>query len=135
VGAERRPEWSGAGQIDSEENVMTNSNEWRPTKDGTGVSVKLLRGDRETGAVTVLLRFDPGARFPAHRHPAGEEVFVVEGTVRIGKDLLNRGDYLYTEPGGVHAVSSEGGGTLLVVLPKPVEILEKATGHAAVRLE
>lgn len=109
---------------------MPNAREWRPTKDGTGVSVKLLRGDRETGAVTVLLRFEPGGRFPAHRHPAGEEVFVVDGAVRIGKDLLHGGDYLYTEPGGVHAVSSDGGGTLLVVLPKPVEILENAASTA-----
>jgi quercetin dioxygenase-like cupin family protein len=87
--------------------------------------VKLLRRDTETGAVTVLLRFDAGGRFPAHRHPAGEEVFVVDGEVRIGKERLGRGDYLYTEPDGVHAVSSESGGTILVVLPKPVEILEK----------
>ena len=104
---------------------MKSSSDWRPTKDGTGVAVKLLRGDRETGAVTVLLRFEPGGRFPAHRHPAGEEVFVVDGSVRIGKDVLHRGEYLYTEPGGVHAVSSEPGGTILVVLPRPVEIVEK----------
>ena len=110
--------------------MATANSEWRPTKDGTGVSVKLLRRDNVTGAATVLLRFEPGARFPAHRHPAGEEVFVVDGEFRIGKDHLHRGDYLYTEPDGVHAVSTEGGGTLLVVLPKPVEVLEKSAPAA-----
>jgi quercetin dioxygenase-like cupin family protein len=99
--------------------------EWRGAKLGSGVSVKLLRRDEQTEAVTVLLRFDPGGTFPAHRHPAGEEVFVADGEVRIGKERLSRGDYLYTEPEGVHAVSSESGGTILVMLPKPVEILEK----------
>jgi quercetin dioxygenase-like cupin family protein len=99
--------------------------EWKMSKLGTGVSVKLLRRDEQTGGVTVLLRFDPGGTFPAHRHPAGEEVFVVEGQVRIGKERFSQGDYLYTEPQGIHAVSSESGGTILVVLPKPVEIIEK----------
>ena len=98
--------------------------DWQPSKLGTGVSVKILRRDAQTGGLTVLLRFDPGGTFPAHRHPAGEEVFVVEGQVRIGKDRLNQGDYLYTEPQGVHAVSTESGGTILVVLPKPVEIID-----------
>jgi len=103
--------------------------EWRPARDGSGVSVKLLRRDADTGAVTVLLRFEAGARFPAHRHPAGEEVFVVDGEVRIGNARLSQGEYLYTEPDGVHAVSSDTGGTILVVLPRPVEIFENpATG-------
>jgi quercetin dioxygenase-like cupin family protein len=85
----------------------------------------MLRRDVQTGGLTVLLRFEPGGTFPAHRHPAGEEVFVVEGQVRIGKDRLGQGEYLYTEPQGVHAVSSESGATILVMLPKPVEIIEK----------
>ena len=104
--------------------MTTTNDDWRPSKAGTGVSVKLLRRDAQSGAVTVLLRFDPGARFPAHRHPAGEEVFVVEGDVRIGKERLHQGDYLYAEPGSIHAVSSESGGMILVVLPQPVQILE-----------
>jgi quercetin dioxygenase-like cupin family protein len=102
--------------------------DWQPSKLGTGVFVKVLRRDEQTGALTVLLRFDPGGSFPAHRHPAGEEVFVVDGQMRIGKKLLNQGEYLYTEPRGVHAVSSESGGTILVMLPKPVEILADAVG-------
>jgi quercetin dioxygenase-like cupin family protein len=100
--------------------------EWRVSKLGAGVSVKVLRRDEASGALTVLLRFDPGGHFPAHRHPAGEEVFVVEGEVRIGKERFRQGDYIYTEPQGVHAVSSEPGGTILVMLPRPVEILETA---------
>ena len=105
--------------------MSTANHDWRPSKAGTGVSVKLLRRDADSGAVTVLLRFDAGSRFPAHRHPAGEEVFVVEGDVRIGNERLHQGEYLYAEPDSIHAVSSESGGTILVVLPKPVEILEK----------
>ena len=101
--------------------------EWRPSKAAPGVSFKTLRRDDVTGSVTVLLRFEPGARFPAHRHSAGEEVFVVEGQVKIGGERLQQGDYLYAAPDSVHAVWSESGCTLLVMLPKPAEIVEKAS--------
>lgn len=105
--------------------------DWQPSRVGTGVSVKLLRRDEQTGAVTVLVRFEPGGSFPAHSHPAGEEVFVVEGRVRIGKERFSRGDYVYTEPGGVHAVSSESGGTILVMLPRPVELMQPSPSRTA----
>jgi quercetin dioxygenase-like cupin family protein len=108
------------------------NHEWRASKLGTGVSYKTLRRDEKTGGITVLLRFESGGAFPAHRHPAGEEVFVVEGEVRIGGQHFGKGDYVYTEPDGVHAVSSESGGTILVMLPKPVEILEKESARPVV---
>ena len=90
----------------------------------SGVSVKPLRRDAETGGSTAMVRLEPGARFPAHNHPAGEEVFVLEGDVRIGPHRLKAGDYLYTPPNGKHAASSEGGCVFLVTLPRPVEILD-----------
>ena len=101
--------------------------EWRPSKAAPGVSFKTLRRDEGTGGITVLLRFEPGSRFPAHRHPAGEEVFVVEGQVKIGSERLQQGDYLYAAPDSVHAVWSDSGCTLLVMLPKPAEIVEKSS--------
>lgn len=88
-----------------------------------GVSVKVLRRDQATGASTSLVRFEPGARFPAHNHPAGEEIFIVEGDFQVGRHRLTGGDYLYTPPGEAHAASTEGGCLVLVTLPKPVEIL------------
>jgi quercetin dioxygenase-like cupin family protein len=96
---------------------------WRSSK-VQGVAFRLLRRNTETGESTALVRFDPGARFPAHNHPGGEEVFVLEGDVLIGPDRLAAGDYLYTPPAGQHAASSQGGCVFLVTLPKPVEILQ-----------
>ncbi|HEU4368758.1 MAG TPA: cupin domain-containing protein [Methylomirabilota bacterium] len=95
---------------------------WRPGR-VPGVTYKLLRRNPETGESTTLVRLEPGARFPAHNHPAGEEVFVLEGDVLIGPDRLKAGDYLYTPPDGKHAASSQGGCVFLVTLPRPVEIL------------
>lgn len=97
--------------------------EWRALST-PGVAVKRLRADEATGASTFLLRVDAGARVPLHDHPGGEELFVLEGDLRVGADLLRAGDYLYTPSDGRHAASSERGCVVLVTLPKPVRVLE-----------
>jgi quercetin dioxygenase-like cupin family protein len=91
----------------------------------TGVFVKVLRFDEAAGrAPTILLRFEAGATYPAHNHPGGEEIFVLEGDIKLGRDHLRAGDYLYTAPDNKHAVWSEGGCVVLVSVPEAVEILK-----------
>ena len=102
--------------------------DWRPLSEPgvSGVFVKVLRFDKETRrAPTILLKFDAGATYPAHNHPGGEEVFVLEGDLKLGKDHLYTGDYLYTSPNGKHAARSEGGCIVLVNVPEEVEILKR----------
>lgn len=41
--------------------------EWRPSK-VPGVSVKLLRNDKESGESAALVCLEPGASFPVHDH-------------------------------------------------------------------
>ena len=107
--------------------VQSGALDWAPLNEPgiEGVYIKPLRFDREQGrAPTFLLRFDPGARYPAHNHPAGEEVFVLEGEVLFGRDYLKTGDYLYTAPGNRHSVSTETGCVLLLSVPEAVERLK-----------
>ena len=107
--------------------VRSNTVAWKPLAEPgvTGVSVKVLRFDATSRrAPTIMLKFEPGSSYPAHNHPGGEEIFVLEGDIRLGKDRLGAGDYLYTAPGNGHAVHSEGGCVLLVSVPDEVEILE-----------
>jgi quercetin dioxygenase-like cupin family protein len=102
--------------------VRTAETAWKTLRT-PGLSIKSLRDDKTTGASTFLLRLAPGARVPAHNHPAGEELFVLEGDFQVGPHRLVSGDYLYTPPEGKHAAGSEGGCLVLVTLPRPVEIL------------
>lgn len=112
--------------IDRKETFMSSAAaEWRPSK-VPGVAVKVLRSDKESGESAALVRLEAGTSFPAHDHPAGEEVFVLEGDVRIGRHQLKAGDYLYTPPDGKHAAASTAGCVFLVTLPKPVVILKDA---------
>ena len=108
--------------------VHSSQIDWQPLSEPgvSGVFLKALRFDEETRrAPTILLKFDPGATYPAHNHPGGEEVFVLEGDLKLGKDHLYTGDYLYTSPNGRHAVRSEGGCVVLVNVPEEVEILKR----------
>lgn len=101
--------------------------EWQPLPEPgiSGVFVKILQFDKETRrSPTFLLKFEAGAGYPAHNHPGGEEIYVVEGDIKLGKAHLQTGDYLYTAPDGKHSARSEKGCILLVRTPQAVEILK-----------
>lgn len=93
---------------------------WRNTP-YEGVRWKKLRFDAETGRSAVLLRFDPGTSYGAHRHPGGEEYYVLEGSLEDGGGTWSAGTYVHHPPGSVHRPSSRQGCLLLVVLPQPIE--------------
>jgi quercetin dioxygenase-like cupin family protein len=104
--------------------------EWRPLGEPgvTGVYIKELLFDHETQrAPTILLKFEAGATYPAHNHPGGEEIFVLEGDLKLVKDHLYAGDYLYTAPNGKHAVWSRTGCVALLKVPQQIEILKPRT--------
>lgn len=101
--------------------------DWKPLVEAgvktDGIYVKALRFDHATNrAPTFLLKFDAGASYPNHRHPAGEEVYVLEGEVRFGADRLKAGDYLYTPPGAMHPVYSKTGCVMFFIVPEEVAI-------------
>jgi quercetin dioxygenase-like cupin family protein len=110
--------------------VRSHQIKWEPLAEPgiSGVFVKIRRFDDVAHrAPTILLKFDPGATYPAHNHPGGEEIFVLEGDIKLGKDRLHTGDYLYTAPNNKHAVWSEHGCVVLVNVPQEVEILKRRT--------
>jgi hypothetical protein len=102
--------------------------EWQPLLeegvDTKGISIKALRYDQlHTRPLTFLLKFELGARYPYHNHPAGEEIFVVEGSCQIEGETLSSGDYLYTPPASRHAVKSETDCVLFLMVPQEVQII------------
>jgi len=99
--------------------TRSNQTDWKPLVEADtrteGVSVKILRFDGESKRPpTFLLKFDAGSSYPNHRHPAGEEIYVLEGEVR---------DYLYAPPSSTHSAFSKTGCVMLFVVPEEVEIL------------
>lgn len=110
--------------------VRTHEIEWKPLPEAgiSDIYVKVLQYDQEAKrAPTILLKFAPGATYPLHTHPGGEEIFVLEGELTVGKDHLRAGDYLYTVPDGKHAVRSAQG--CIVLLKAPQATIEIKTAH------
>jgi len=103
---------------------------WKPLLeegvDTSGLFVKILRFDeQQQRPPSILLKFNPGAKYPYHNHPGGEELFVLQGSCMVNDTVMNAGDYLYTPAGFKHAVKTETGCELLLIIPEEVEILVK----------
>jgi quercetin dioxygenase-like cupin family protein len=94
--------------------------QWLKAGDGIDIAPLHVVGE---AAGTAFLRFSPGAVSPAHRHPGGEELFVISGRLRVGDRVLKSGDFLYTPPGGIHDAQAEVATVTLISVPEPIEFL------------
>jgi anti-sigma factor ChrR (cupin superfamily) len=103
--------------------VRTDDLPWRESP-YAGVQWKKLHFDKGTGGSAVLLRFEPGASYGTHQHPAGEEYLVLDGTLEDGGQTYGQGTYVNHPPGSVHRPRSKDGCLLFVTLPQPIEDLE-----------
>jgi anti-sigma factor ChrR (cupin superfamily) len=102
------------GELTIDSNMLA----WEQSK-WPGIRRRQLRLDAETGGRTVLLKFESGALLARHVHPGGEELFVLDGRVRIEGKWYETGWYRYQPPKSVDDVFTGTGATILVMLPKP----------------
>ena len=97
--------------------VDTNTLCWTPSPSGTVWRKRLhLVGAPESGQVTSVVRYEANSRFPAHDHPDGEEIFVLEGVFSDEHGDWPAGTYLLNPEGFRHAPFSRDGCTLFVKL-------------------
>lgn len=104
--------------------VDSHAQPWREFPEARGVRYKVLRHHPERRGITLLLRFDAGAVYPAHRHPEGEEYYVLHGTLQDGGRTYGAETYVFHPPESAHRPSSPTGCTILVVLPAHIELLD-----------
>ncbi|MGL4231354.1 MAG: cupin domain-containing protein [Casimicrobium sp.] len=76
--------------------IHAHENTWQTFLDK--IEFKLL--NHVDGVASYLLRMQPGAVLPAHRHPIDEECVVLEGELRIG-------DQLILKAGGFHLAKKD----------------------------
>jgi len=81
-----------------------------------GVRMKILAIDRAQDRVTMLLRGEPGATFPAHRHTGAEECYVIRGSLVVEGQHLRAGDFHHAEGDSDHGeiYTDEGVEVMLV---------------------
>ena len=82
---------------------------WQPF--APGVTMKVLHEAGDT--LSYLLRLQPGASLPPHRHPQDEECLVLEGEMHIGELVIGAGGYHLGRRGVLHDQLSSPGGALI----------------------
>ena len=102
---------------------VSNEKEWKALP-FEGVYIKTLYKFKEGGS-TVLIKMNPHTAFPLHNHVADEEVYVLEGEVKVGKYQLSKGDYLFTPESTIHAPFTREGCILFARTSSPLEFLKK----------
>jgi anti-sigma factor ChrR (cupin superfamily) len=80
-----------------------------------GVTVRRLFRDEANRQTVMLVRAEPGVRYPAHRHAALEEMFMLEGELRFGETVYRPGDYIRSECGSLHGSSETLGGCMFLI--------------------
>ena len=92
--------------------------EWGPSQ-FEGISIKVLYENKEAGEMTCLLKWEPGASLPFHKHPEIEQSFVLEGSFYDHDGIFKAGEYVWREPGSFHETHSDEGAVLLAIYRKP----------------
>jgi anti-sigma factor ChrR (cupin superfamily) len=92
--------------------------DWKPTR-FEKISIKVLYENPEQGEMTCLLKLEPGAYVPFHKHPEVEQTLVLEGSVQDHDDLASAGDYIWQRPDSAHDNKSPEGALLFAVYKKP----------------
>ena len=73
---------------------------WEPTQ-FEGISIKVLYEDKPKGEMTCLLKWEPGATLPMHRHPEIEQTFVIEGSFYDHDGICRAGEFVWRRVGPI----------------------------------
>jgi anti-sigma factor ChrR (cupin superfamily) len=92
---------------------------WESTR-FPGVQQKILLVDPDSGVVTALMKFAPGAKLPDHEHVLIEQTYVLEGSLVCGEGECKAGEYVWRPAGSRHeAWAGPQGGLMLAIFQIP----------------
>ena len=96
--------------------------EWQPTR-FPGCEVKVLLRD-ESGLMTSLFKFAPGAILTDHEHVGIEQTYMLDGHL-VDKEgpakgiEAKKGEFIWREPGSRHSAWSPNGGLTVAIMQVP----------------
>jgi len=103
--------------------------EWKKTQFDK-VWLKILYEDKDKGESTVLIKLEPGAHLPFHRHPELEQAYVLEGSMYDHDGMCSAGEYVWRRAGSLHENHSDTGAVILAVYRKQNIFVNKMTGYS-----
>lgn len=101
--------------------------EWSKTQFDK-VWIKTLYEDKTKGESTVLIKLEPGAHLPFHKHPELEQAYVLEGSMYDHDGTCSAGEYVWRKAGSFHENRSDTGAVILAVYRKQ-NIFLNGTGY------
>ena len=102
--------------------------EWQTTR-FPGCEIKTLLFDPESGLVTALTRFAPGATLPDHEHTELEQSYVLEGSLADDEGVATAGNYVWRPAGSRHDAHSPEGAIVLSFFLKPNKFFDGGGSH------
>ena len=91
---------------------------WTPTG-YKGIDIKILVKDEETGLMTALFRWQPGAVLPDHEHVALEQSYILEGSLVDEEGEVTAGNFVWRPGGSRHVATAPNGALILGFFLKP----------------
>jgi anti-sigma factor ChrR (cupin superfamily) len=91
---------------------------WKPTP-CPGIEMKILVEDTQSGLMTALFRWQPGAELTLHEHVEVEQTFVLEGSLVDEEGEVTAGNYVWRPKGNRHTARSPNGALVLSMFLKP----------------
>ena len=102
--------------------------EWKRTQFDM-VWLKVLYEDKAKGESTVLVKLEPGAHLPFHKHPELEQAYVLEGSMYDHDGMCSAGEYVWRHAGSLHENRSDTGAVVLAVYRKQNIFVNNKTGY------
>jgi len=91
---------------------------WKPTP-CPGIEMKVLVEDKDTGLLTALFRWQPGAELSLHEHVEVEQTFVIEGSLVDEEGEVTAGNYVWRPKGNRHTARSPNCALVLSMFLRP----------------
>lgn len=88
--------------------IDTSTADWRPG-DFPGTEILPLYENADYPERILLFRAEPGCVVPEHEHPAGEEFFILDGSLEDKLGVYRAGHWVRNPPGSRHSVRSRDG--------------------------
>ena len=125
AGARRKPRTEAT--IGGSTYVRPQDLEWSKTQFDKAW-IKTLYEDKAKGESTVLIKLEPGAHLPFHKHPELEQAYVLEGSMYDHDGVCSAGEYVWRKAGSFHENRSDTGAVILAVYRKQ-NIFLNGTGY------
>lgn len=116
------PDADRYGPLDSR-NIDVDTLPWKPTPT-TGIDMKILVQDEQTGLLTALFRWQPGTVLALHEHVEIEQSYVLEGEFEDDDGVYSQGNFAWRPKGHRHIARSPKGALVLCFFLKPNKFLD-----------